>query len=91
MGGTTNTYGYYNHLDFFGPVASDVTDVIGTDNPTGTIELVACPDEIISAITELADADNAASNPVCTFYYQPGVGPWQGSPGMDVFGCSQCS
>lgn len=91
MDGGTNDEGYYNHLDFFAAAESDVTDVLGTDNPHGTIEIVACPDGVTDALTTLADANDSADNDVCTFWWDSDDSTWQGSPGMDAFGCLTCS
>jgi len=83
--GGTNTYGYYNHLDFAYTTETTITNAIG-DNPTGTIEAMDCPDALTTALTDYKG--NAA---LCT-YWEDSDGNPQGCPGMDdAFDCIVCS
>jgi hypothetical protein len=86
-GGAANSVGKYNHLDIFGSSSTDVPSAIG-DNPTGTVTLVACPSELDSMMTTLANAKDSQAGAVCNWYYD-GV-EWQGAYGMSKWGCAEC-
>jgi len=90
-GGAANAHGFYNHLDIHGVSSDSVESVIG-DNPTGTIASVTCPSAVVDALTDLAAATDASStSDVCSWYYDGHSGKWQGAPGMNAFGCSECA
>jgi len=90
-GGAANKHGFYNHLDIHGTSSDSVESVLG-DNPIGTVMAVTCPAAVTDALTKLAAAsDSSSTSPVCSWYYDPNSQSWQGAPGMDDFGCSQCS
>merc|ERR1712070_647544 len=89
--GSANKHGYYNHLDIHGTSSDSVSAVIG-DNPVGAIQLVECPAAVLTALSDLAAASRESpASPVCSWWYDSSSGSWQGAPGMDQFGCSECS
>jgi len=89
--GQANKHGFYNHIDIHGTSSDSVQSVIG-DNPTGTITSVVCPSSVVDALTNLAAAsDGSSKSPVCSWWYDDHSGKWQGAPGMNEFGCSECS
>jgi hypothetical protein len=86
-GGKVNSAGKYNHLDIFGSSSTDVPSAIG-NNPTGTVKLVACPAELDSTMTTLANPKDSQAGAVCNWYYDGSV--WQGAYGMSKWGCTEC-
>jgi len=89
--GSANKHGYYNHLDIHSASSDSVSSVIG-DNPVGAIQLVTCPAGLLEALMDLAAASRQSpSSPVCSWWYDSSSATWQGAPGMDEFGCSECS